>query len=459
MHDNRVRRVMDTGLSSLDMREVQVAALLNCARGGNGMKRKRPAVLALVLALVLLAGGVAAVTLGWTEAAQFLRKERQGTTFHQWSLQEQIHLVDSLVADGYIEETEQVKRMRDERLDTHTRSALAKDIMTSWLSRQQEHVTFQTIMERIWGDFRAWTVEQKVWFTSTLTEAGVQRPDIERYVLPAPDAIDGPTAVRIASAQAAAWMGIPFERLSQYQAFTAHVVFPKEVEQDGQRVYTTENQQPVWLVELSSQSEQDESQLIYVEVDPQTGRVHPQHFITALRMGVYGYQDWPDTALATEQFLAQQGFAPMMAWTHEVRAKWSADIRPLALREAQGGTLDPVTQAYCRYVYGVPEADGLPEAEAIAAARRAARSLPSDGKASVAAYETAYALYEMSGDVPVWRVHLAPQNRQADLATDGHPETAPRYRVTVDPQTGEVLQAETYTLQELAQGEGIAGLL
>lgn len=181
----QLHRAAETRLSALQGDPWLAQRVMAQAKGEPKVKKKLSAGLIFALILMLMAvAALAATVIGWSDAADFLQLENKQGKFEGWSVSDRISLVRSLVESEAIPKDDNVRMLLSGDLTDAEASALAERIMTDWLSAPVDHVAFRPIMEKIWGEFCEWTLEQKAWFTQTLVEAGIQQPDMEKYVLP-----------------------------------------------------------------------------------------------------------------------------------------------------------------------------------------------------------------------------------------------------------------------------------
>lgn len=446
MPDNRVKQVIDAGLTGLHVNAQQVYQQATANQEKRPVKWKKSLVFIAALLLMLLAATAIAIGFGWSQAPFFMKKQTSHGSFVQWAAQEQVHVLNSLVEEDFIKETEEVRSFREDARSGEEQGAMAKRIIAQWLSAPEEHISFQTIMENIWGDFRAWSVEQKVWLTNIRVEAGVQTGDMERYVLPAEGAIPQDAAIRLARATASLLTGVPYAELEKGEAYASHVIFPKPVKENGVTSYTTRDVPPVWLVELYGIQDDATQSMLYIEVNPVSGEVHWSSIILSLRAKVYGYKDWPEAALQTEAFIEEQEFLPLTDWPHDARADWSHTIRPLVLQAKENGQADRISLAYSAHVYGVPDVNATKQEEALRIAREALINENMVKQDKLALYDNVYALYDITGPAPIWRIQFSAHGKAADTLTRQQPQNLVHYRVELDAFSGAVLGMEALTL-------------
>ena len=443
MRNNEIQQALNATLSSLHVSERDAGMLLAQAKGGKKARRKLSAALVLVIIIVFGMATALAVAFGWKDAVHYLKKERSQGSFQSWTASDQIKLVDSLVEGGYITESDTVRQIRDQSTSEETRAKLAQRIMMKWLDRPEDQVVFQTMMEKIWGDFRTWSLEQKAWLTAVQMEADILEPDHEKYSLPKADDITAETAKRLACTFASVWAGIPVDALSHYALYSEFVTFPKARETNGQTLYTTEGATPVWLIEMENMADNSYPHSIYVQIDPLNGQADISSFILMQQHLSYGTANWPEIASKSDEAMKRQGYRPMMMWSLEARAEWSSYIKPFV---PQNEAADLITRAFSCFQYGLPDQNSMKQEEALLLANETLlHRLPNEEKALLSEYDLIYCYFDVTDvHVPKWRIHYSATGKTADEITEHRPQMLKHYRVEFDAYTKELLSFESY---------------
>ena len=455
MASSKLKGYLDETLAGLTIPAGKRAALVNGITAGR--KRRRKLSVGLVLTVVLLLAALtalAAVAIGWGDAALYLRRESEGERFADWAGAERTALVASLLKDGALPESDATRRLLAGNLDDAAQAALAEQILTDWLAAPAERVAFRPIMERLWGDFAHWTLEQKAWFTQTLIDAGVQQPDFEKYALPDAQALPRADAEAIARAYAELWRGMPPGSLEDHDVVSEYVIFPRRVEEGGIATYTTEGADPVWYVAIADVGPNGSA--CELEIDPVDGSVDHQGMIGKLlyeRFGVDWRGDPATSAIADWQ--SEQRSLAFFDWSLAEKARWSETVRPFVWTREQEEPdfYDLSTRVFTRYRYGVPDAHALPEADARARAERLLCG--TYGLTDLAAYDCVYTYYDNTNpDAPLWRFHFSMHGRRA-LETFGSVYRQVNYRVELNAVTGEAVTIEAYRLGDATGYEAL----
>ena len=445
-----IRRAIDQRFSGMQANPWLADRVMQIDRGEIKVKKKLSVGFVLVIVFSLLAvTALGALTLSWDDASKFLRKQFEEGSFNVWSGNERVELVASLAENGILEQSAELELLLSGTLTEAEASSLAEKLMTEWLDAPVDHVSFRTIMEKIWGTFKGWTLEQKAWYTQTLTDAGIQSPDVELFVLPDDDVISQKDAEMIARVYGEIWTNAAPGTFDSYDIVAEYIIFPHTVEKDGKRYTTTEGAKPVWIVEIGTPYRQGNT--MYVEIDPQTGNAD---FLPLLIEAVYDrlFIDIrsPKVIPAIGDMQAQQSISSFFSWTMEAKAQWSEVVRPqlLSRKEGKPRLNDVIADAFSQYRYGLPGEHSLPQSVALKMAENAISNAYGITEADLLKYGSVYIYYDITNPAaPLWRFHFSMQGAQA-VQTFGSLYDMINYRVEVDAQTGETLSLESYLLKD-----------
>ena len=105
IRDNRVKHVIDTGLSSLQMSEQEMTRLVLSAQGGKKVKKKLT--MAFIMAMVLVAIAVTALAVVTIRelGKQVALNQKEKGYFGNWSPEQKTKLIRELVELKYLEAT------------------------------------------------------------------------------------------------------------------------------------------------------------------------------------------------------------------------------------------------------------------------------------------------------------------------------------------------------------------
>ena len=448
MMTNQVRRAIDSGLSCLRVTDKNYKTIMDNAREGKKVKKKLPVAFVLIMVLILAAVTALAAT-GFLDYARTLLQidNLHSNSFQDWPAQDKIELVKQLAQSGYLDSGSEVARLLSGDVEEGEADLLAETILTDWLDAPADHVGFLPVMEKIWGTFSAWTLEQKAWFSQTMIDAGIQQPDFEKYVLPGPEHISMELAIRSAQSSAEIWMGVPAGAFDGYGVVAEFVIFPeKRPDESGAIGYTTDGVPPCWLIRFSAPDGAKitgAASSCSVEVDAFTAKPDVMHFIGHLQY----YHDGPRSTPAGLKLQADQDYTPFFDWPLEAKAEWSEKVRPQVLEreKTQPGYYDDTTVAFSRYVYGVPDEAAIREEDAAAKAENAIQKTYGMDAERLDLYNLVYSYYDITEPgLAKWRFHWSAYGQSADTLSGNDYSRLRNYRVEVDAHTGEIVSLEEY---------------
>ncbi len=456
-HDT-VRAAIDDCFADVQNAPSLLGGVMRRAKGEVKVKKKLSVGLICVIVMLLAAAtALAAGLMGWGDGAEYLKKENAQGKFDSWTGAERAALVQSLLEFGAIEESDDTRALLSGNAKEEDQAALAERIMTEWLEAPVDHVAFRPIMEKTWGTFSAWTLEQKAWFTDTMIEAGLQQPDFEKYVLPTSDVLSQEEAKSIAVTYTEIFMGAQTGAFAGNDIVSEYVVMPQRREVDGVVDYTTEGASPVWMVTVPIA----QASSCVVEIDPINGDIDLQGLIGKLQYQRFGV-DWrvDDGAYAVSEFQTKHHFSSFYEWSLEEKAAWSDTVRALVLaREKEDPKYyDIATRAMTRRCYGLPGESVVKEGDALAAAKQALTDSYGLTAKDLDHYDKVYTYYDVTDEVPVWRFHFSMSGRNAVQAYDDLYDLI-NYRVEVDANTKEIVTVTRYCLRDATGYEALLNMI
>lgn len=168
MKDERIRRVIDTGLFSLRMTERDVALLMERARGGARVKRKLSAAFVLILALVVLSlTAFALISLRQAYERVIEREGAQGL-IRDWSAKDKIELVALMRQAGAQVDAAALAQLEQPGLSEEERGRIAWRLIEGCYPARDGVLTSVDVMARELGPIERWSLEDKAWFTEML---------------------------------------------------------------------------------------------------------------------------------------------------------------------------------------------------------------------------------------------------------------------------------------------------
>ena len=440
-----MKDVFDRRLSGIKVEPRHLDTIMRKAKGDVKVKKKLSFALTFIVILIVTAAAAfAAISFGWTDAAYFLSKERTEGAYETWSGTEKVELIRSLIENGYIAESKDTERLLSSSISDEKRSTLADSMITQWLSCSNESVSFFTIVTKVWGEFRFWSLEQKAWFTQTLVDANVQQPDFEKYVLPDSGVLSLNSAKKLAIVHTEIWLELPKGTISEDGITYDYVIFPqKKLLADQTTIETTDGASPVWLMEMHWIDKDGQGDYCFVEIDPESGEIDLQDYLGKVMYDRFGV-DWnqDEAAQAIGKLFSEYQYGSFLTWSLEERARWSNIVRPLVYaKEMLVPDFYPeIIKALCHYQYGIPDSDAITDGEAQRIAQNYLVSKSSLDENVAALLEPFVDLYDITAaDAPIWRFHYAmPMRYAAETLDDLYSIVI--YTIEVDAYTGEIVQ-------------------
>ena len=453
MTDNYIKQAINGNLSAIHVSQHSVNQIMSNITKGKKVKRKLSVAFILTIVLILLSAlALAAVAFGWKDAAFYLAKESTEGSYITWSGAEKVELVQSLIEGGYIEENSNTIRLYDVSLSEKEKSTLADTTITQWLSNSIDTISFLPIMERIWGNFRTWSLQQKAWYSQTMIDAGVQQADFEIHVMPDDSVLTQDEAKRLAILYAEIWLGLPKGTIPVNNIICNYVILPhKKLHESGTSEYTTQGVVPVWLLELQWQNETGDTESCTTEVNPVSGIVDIQYFLGKIMYEQFGV-DWnqDEAAKAIGALLNDNNYQSFLTWSFQEKARWSDDVRPLVIHKEKSnqGYYHNIIKAMSYYHYGVPDSTVISENDALLLAENHLRDQLSFMKTKDSIPQQSLALYDITDqENPIWRLHFSMEPAIAVKKLNDLYELV-FYTIEIDAKSGDVILFQTNALIE-----------
>ena len=257
----RLENAVDTTLASLDPSARECDLLIENIKGGTKsvMGKKVSAMLVFAIVMMILCIGTAfAIELifGWRSAGSYMNKEENQGLYYTWPNAERVAFVTSLIKDDLIEASSDTVKLQGLNPNDKEAGFLADSIVTGWIKRPKNQVGVLTVLEKMWGEFRYWTIDQKAWFSQIMAEAGALGEDTEVYLIPDSNTISRHEAELAAKETVESLTGLQPGFLEEAAIISEYVKWPN-------------NDEPVWFVEIYS--EMLPEGCWYIEIDPITG--------------------------------------------------------------------------------------------------------------------------------------------------------------------------------------------
>ncbi len=449
MDEKALKRALDKGFSGLVFDEARQSGVLDKIRGDKVMKKKFSTALALALAALLIFGTAFAVATLRDTGREIAQNEQDSGYFGKWAVEKKVAVVRALAQLGVLENTDEVARLSGD-LPDHEASALADAAIEKLTGADAGEVGFMRVMCAVWGDFTGWTHEQKAWYSRVMEEIGIDQSDKTVYQEPT-GGIGEARAIDIACAEIASGYGVPKDALDGYKVTVTYEI-PEFVD-DGQAW---------WAVQFEAPADMPAEERLFIDlalhVHPATGALY-QTVAEYLQI-LETLPTRPTNALyqKIDAYWAAQS-AHFRDWPLDVRARYSDEITPLVRAIVESGDLtalmncgspDLAVIAQSSYLYGMPGADDVPQAQAYDAAKAALiKAFGLDARVF-----DLYGGHSVYFDVtdpekPLWRFLFNGKSLPADELPGGwdDPLLDTCYRAEIDAKTSAPVSAESFAFR------------
>lgn len=261
-----VQNALDTTLSGLRDDPLLAQRLLAEMRGGRKMKKKFSATLVIALILVTLMATALAVATFREAARMIAQTEQDRGYFAGWPVDKKTAVIVALADQGYIEETETVRRMREGTFDADEAGRAADAIIEAFTGMETGEIGFMAIMQTAWGPFDAWSDEDRAWYSAVMEDIGIESDGKTVYVLPE-GRIGKEQAVEIATEAILEGTGIDPSALKERYNLIVNFQVPEFAEEG--------DEQPYWYVMYEAKERLPDNPFSAMElfVHPQTGEL------------------------------------------------------------------------------------------------------------------------------------------------------------------------------------------
>lgn len=458
MRDNRVKHVIDTGLSSLQMSEQEMTRLVLSAQGGKKVKKKLSMAFIMAMVLVTIAVTALAVVTIRELGKQVALNQKEKGYFGNWSPEQKTKLIRELVELKYLETTEDVNALLKEEGPGPETGALADKVMSSYTGKEAKYLEFLGIMQTAMGPFDQWSYEEKAWYSQLMKDVGLEGDGVTFFVEPT-GKVSKEQAVAIARREVAAGYGVPESQLDRYEVKTNFQI-PEANEPDNRQAY--------WYVGFTAPDDMPENERLFivfpVYVHPETGEL--LWSVESMRNMGSQYSR-PDNELyrligSIEAEAAKDGHYAFRLWPIELKARWTKEVTPLVKQIVAGGDYSSITidgrpdaevLAQSHYLYGLPGNTNISQAEAYTKAKAALQKAYGIRDEEFALYRDEIAFFDITNpETPLWRfLFNAGSVNWPELYDSIRPEIKEtNYRVAINARTGAVEYTEKFDFDTLS---------
>ena len=370
---NNLKRAIDADLCSLRLTERERALLMQNAMEEKKVKKKLSVAFVLVTVLILLAAVAAAVVTIRETGRTIAQTEKENGDYLDWPVDKRVQVVRELMDEGYIQETAELKRLREGTLSETDAARTADAAIAAFTGEDAKYASFLSIMDAAWGPFATWTYEQQAWYSQLMTDIGNNTDGLTYYVTPS-GALTDQEAVAIAKREVARVFHIEESVLNQFRVETSFQI-PEDAEAGDKKAY--------WYVCLDTWNtglNTDELPFSAIDmfVDPDTGALRDSlEEVAAVYQAMKERRENPlrQTISAFKKRAGEQ--KTFRTWSIESKASWSSEIAPQIRaylaehpqdEENLLGRNEIVSVAY---TYGLPDDKSITREAAVSIARKA----------------------------------------------------------------------------------------
>lgn len=446
MNGNRIKQVMDIGLSSLGMTEREMNGLIEKAEGGKKVKKKLSVAMVLTIIIIAIAATAIAATLVWEKyVIDIKKKEQTQGTYSHWEINSKQDLIKSLLDMGYIQESEQTKLLFQESTQDAVRSKIADDLLLS-LTKQTDvrEINADIITYAIFGPENTWTPEQRVWWQQVTNLFRNTDCDLDTLVISQNGDLPEKQAIAIAKEAIIKAYGLSVDALDKARAVAD--MYVTKTRPDYRR----------WMVQfqLIKAGTENYVERAYAAVvdnqgtviaDPDVDMPHVDEMAATYR----SIKETTSSTLADEYYTMAEkaGNANLQAWTLEAKAEFTKNMRDRVLSAFKENNLESLSKngqpvmsmiAAAHYVYGLPDSNVITQEQALKNARIALQQKYGYSADEAQSYDRVAVFFDITNsENPLWRLVFLPQYRFGMYL----------YRIEIDAKTEKIISIEDYKSQ------------
>ena len=446
---NQIQNALNATLSGLQDDPWLAQRVIAEAKGAKKVKKKLSAGLVIAIVLIIIVTTALAVATLCEVAQMIAQTEQDSGNFGFWPAEKKVAVVTALADQGYIEETDTIKQMREDGFSVDEANQAADTLIEAFTGWKASDTGFMVIMQAAWGPFDTWSDEDKAWYSRVMEDVGVESDGKTVYVLPE-GRISKEQAVEIATKAIVEGTGIDESVLENYNLIVNFQV--PEFAEEG-------DQQPYWYVMYDAKENSPDNPFPAMElfIHPQTGELLES--VEEILERWANLPRRPDNALyqAIDSYYKRAmelGVYSFREWPLELRAEYSQEINPMVQAILDSGdttelmncgNLDIQVIAQSSYVYGMPDEQAISQEDAYALATEAlmeAYTLPAD---HFEKYAQVQVYYDIT-NAPCWRFFFNPKELDVERLEGGwyDPLFNVCFKVEIDAYTGEMLHTERF---------------
>ena len=423
------------------------------------MKRKLSVAMVLAMVLVAIAATATAATLIWeTYVVDVKKKEQSQGMYASWDIESKRSLIRSLMTMGYIQESDETRRLFDDKTGKDEQEEMADKLMMLLTGQTDpKEINADIITYSILGPESTWTAEQRVWWQQVTNRFRNTAGDIDTLVVSEQNDLPEAQAIAIAKAAILKAYELPDDALDKARPVAnAYVtkerpdyrrwdiqfqIYKEGTDQYIERVYAA-------VVDMSGK----------VIADPDVGVELPEDKARKTKK----LSDRTATSIfaAINSLNEKAAFRPFKAWPLELKAEFSKTIAPQVRDIVTSGDLTPLNNgegpdlyvmAISSFTYGLPSVGDMRQENALKLAKEAVASKYSLSNSVMERYDDISVYFDITNpDISLWKFLFWPSPASYGRFNDQEQKLL-RYKVEIDSKTGEVRLIEEFSVQPVGQ--------
>ena len=423
MENNRIKQALNNTLSSLYVSEMEAGMLLAQAKGGKKVKRKLSVAMILTIVIITITATAVAATLIWNKYVIDVKKREQSQgEYAQWEIQSKQDLIKSLIDMGYIQESDETRKLFDNTTSKDEQNRIA-DQLVMLLTKQTDvkEINADIITYSIFGPESTWTSEQRKWWQQVTNMFRNTESDIDSFVLP--DKGDLPESQAIAIAKAAILKAycLPSDTLDQARP-VANLYVTKQ-RPDYRR----------WDIQFQiyKQGTTDYVERVFTAVVDMSGNVieDPDLNVPNLESMAENYKkellrkeqlDQSPIIQIYQKYVKESGMTTIREWTIETKAAYSKEIRNLVVsamkdgsfkvyNDKEAGPTERTIIASTVFEYGLPDKQSIQMKAALDLAKKIVQEMLGFTDKEITDNLVIYPYFDITdANKPLWRFVFYP---------------------------------------------------
>lgn len=458
-NNNEIQQAVNTALSSLHVSERDAGMLLAQAKGGKKVKKKLSMAMILTIVTILITATAVAATLIWDKYVIDLKKREQSQgEYAQWEIQSKQDLIKSLIEMGYIQESDETRKLLDDTTNKDEQEKIADKLMMLLTNQTDiKEINADIITYSIFGPESTWTSEQRVWWQQVTNMFRNTESDIDSFVLPDKGDLPESQAIAIAKAAILKAYELPADALDKARP-VANMYVTKE-RPDYRR----------WDIQFQIYKEgtSDYLERVYTAVVDMSGNVieDPDLNVPNLESMAENYKkellrkeqlDQSPIIQIYQKYVKESGMTAIREWTIETKAAYSKEIRHLvvsaikdgsfkAYYDKETGPTERTIIASTFFEYGLPDKQSVQIKEALDLAKKTVKDMLGFTDKGITDNLVIYPYFDITdANKPLWRFVFYPSPL-------GQGVSEKIVRIEIDACSSEVVSAESFERKPLLE--------